>query len=515
MKEELHTDPSSPGNDNELDLMRKALDASITGVIITDNLLEDNPIIYCNAAFERMTGYVRHEVIGRNCRFLQKEDRQQDARLKIKEAVQKGLPCTVEIRNYKKNGNFFWNELYVTPIKDPTGLVTHFVGIQNDISARRRAKEDLERIQRDTERLVQERTRELRESEEYLLSIIQTVRECLVVLDDQMNVLTVNDQFIRVFKVSRAETEGTNLFNLGNGQWAIETLRNLLEDVLPTNNPVLDFEVEHDFPHIGKKLMLLNAHRVELEGQYKNHVLLAIEDITDRREIERRKDDFLSIASHELKTPLTTVRGFIQILQKTPSSQLPEQFTSALEKANTHIQRLGNLINELLNVSKIQSGNIEIYRDYFDINSAVSDAINAFQEGFKTHSIMRKGNGPQKYYGDESQIVQVIKNLISNAIKYSPEGKEVIVTIFVVSDFIKISVTDFGVGIRPEEQSRIFQRFYRVTETQKAFPGMGMGLYVCEQIVKNHGGTLWVDSEPGKGSTFSFTLPLVIPADEK
>ncbi|WP_242691755.1 PAS domain-containing sensor histidine kinase [Desertivirga arenae] len=515
MKEETNKNGFSPGGEQELELMRKALDASITGVIITNNLLEDNPIIYCNAAFERMTGYVRNEVIGRNCRFLQKEDRRQEARQKIKDAIENGEACIVEIRNYKKNGNFFWNELYVTPIKDANGVVTHFIGIQNDISPRRKAKEDLERVQRDTDRLVMERTRELRESEEYLLSILQTVRECLIVLDAEMKVLTVNDQFLRVFKVSRAETEGTKLYDLGNGQWAIEKLQNLLENVLPSNNPVLDFEVEHDFPHIGKKLMLLNAHRVELEGQYKDHILLAIEDITDRREIERRKDDFLSIASHELKTPLTTVRGFIQLLQKTPNTQLPDQFSSALEKANTHLDRLGNLINELLNVSKIQSGNIEIYRDYFDINEAISETINAFREASKTHRITLKGSIPEQYYGDESQIVQVVKNLISNAIKYSPEAKEVIVTISMVSEFVKISVTDFGVGIRPDEQNRIFQRFYRVSENQKSFPGMGMGLYVCEQIIENHGGTIWVDSEPGKGSTFSFTLPLLINNDRK
>lgn len=99
-------------------------------------------------------------------------------------------------------------------------------------------------------------------------------------------------------------------------QWDIDGLRILLETILPTNNPVLDFEVEHDFPHIGKKTMLLNAHRIELEGDYKDRILLAIEDVTDRRSIEKRKDDFLSIASHELKTPLTAIKGYIQLIRR-------------------------------------------------------------------------------------------------------------------------------------------------------------------------------------------------------
>ena len=112
------------------------------------------------------------------------------------------------------------------------------------------------------------------------------------------------------------------------------------------------------------------------------------------------------------------------------------------------------------------------------------------------------------YYGDEPHIVQVITNLLSNAIKYAPDSEEVVVYLSLVSDYIKVSVMDSGMGISYENQKRIFERFFRVGEIQQRFPGMGIGLYLCDQIVKNHGGTLWVDSEKGKGSTFSFTLPL-------
>ncbi|GAB2693716.1 hypothetical protein GCM10027037_16480 [Mucilaginibacter koreensis] len=492
----------------DFDLLNKALDANITGIIITDNQLPDNPIIYCNAAFERMTGYVRKEIIGHNCRFLQKEDRNQPERDMIKKAIEQGKDCVVEIRNYKKNGALFWNELYMSPIKDEKGTVTHFVGVQHDISRRKQAERELRQQQDLMEKRIEERTKSLRENEEYLSSIVQTVRESLIVLDPTLNVLSVNEHFLRTFKVSREETEGKSLYELGNRQWSIAKLRELLEKVLPTSNPVLDFEVEHDFPHIGRKLMLLNAFRIEFEGNFKDRILIAIEDITDRREIEKRKDDFLSVASHELKTPLTTVKGFVQMMARFMPTDASEKFKGIVDKTALHVDRLNELIAELLDVSRLQSGQLSLHKEPFNFDEVVSETVEGIQAATPSHQIVIKGKAGVDVYGDESHIVQVMSNLLSNAVKYAPDAKEVLVYVSLVSDYIKVSVTDYGMGITSDDQKRIFDRFYRVGEVQQRFPGMGIGLYVCDQIIKNHGGSLWVDSEIGKGSTFSFTLPL-------
>ncbi|RYE30495.1 MAG: PAS domain S-box protein, partial [Sphingobacteriaceae bacterium] len=283
----------------DFDLLTRALDASVAGVVLTDNRQQDNPIIYCNKAFEHISGYNRKEIIGHNCRFLQQEDRNQEQREHIRNAIEQGLDCFIEIRNYRKDGTLFWNELYISPIKAVDGQVTHFIGIQNDVSRRKKAELELIYQKQEMEKRIEQRTKTIKESEEYLASIISTVRESLIVLDKSHHVLSVNDHFLKTFKVSLNETIGKVLYDLGNGQWNIEKLKQMLQDVLPTNNPVEGYEVEHDFPHIGKKLMLVNAHRIELEGEYKDRILIAIEDITERREIERRKDDFLSIASHE------------------------------------------------------------------------------------------------------------------------------------------------------------------------------------------------------------------------
>lgn len=257
---------SGTSTTESLELLTKALDASISGIILTDNNQPDNPIVYCNTAFEKMTGYVRNEIIGHNCRFLQAEDRNQQERGILRKAIDEGTECTVEIRNYKKDGELFWNELYMAPVKNTNGEVTHFIGVQNDITLRKKAEQDLRQQKALMEKKIEERTLALRDSEAFLTSIIETVREGLLVLDPDFRVLSANNYFIKTFKVTTEETIGKELYALGNNQWDIPLLRELLVKILPTNNPVVDFEVEHDFPHIGRKLMLLNAYRIELEG---------------------------------------------------------------------------------------------------------------------------------------------------------------------------------------------------------------------------------------------------------
>jgi len=507
----LETGESAHSNNDikkDFELLSRAMDASISGIIITDNLEPDNPIIYCNSAFEKMSGYKRSEIIGHNCRFLQREDRTQKERMLIREAVSRGESCTVEIRNYRKNGDLFWNELFISPVISTDGKITNFIGVQNDVTQRKKTEQDLKQQQDLMEKQIADRTRNLRESELFLSSIIQTVRESLLVLDPDFNVVSANDHFIKTFKVTKEETVGTNLYKLGNHQWDIPKLRELLIDILPTNNPVEDFEVEYDFPHIGRKLMLLNAYRIELEGQFKDQILLAIEDITEKREIERRKDDFLSIASHELKTPLTTIKGYVQAMERVMPENAGERFRNMLSKTSQYLDRLSNLIAELLDVSRIQTGNIELHKLPFDFDKMVKETVEAIQSASSNHEIQITGTSGIKVSADESHIIQVLNNLLSNAIKYAPEAEKVHVHISKVSEFVKVSVTDEGMGISLEDQKKVFERFFRAGEIQQRFPGMGIGLYICEQIIKNHNGTLWVESEKGKGSTFSFTLPI-------
>lgn len=504
-----HIDNRTINDDLGNNIYLQALNSARSGIIITDNRQPDNPIIYCNKAFENITGYSHNEIIGHNCRFLQAQDRSQPERELIKDAVRKGIDCILKIRNYKKDGTLFWNELIISPVKDPDGNVTHFIGVQNDITERKKLENEMREEKASVEKRIEERTRELHDSEAFLSSIIQTVRESLLVLDADYKVLSANTHFLNSFKVSTEDTIGKVLFELGNHQWDIEALKVLLTKILPTNNPVIDFEVEHDFPYIGKKIMLVNAYRIEFEGQYKDRILIAIEDITDKKETDRRKDDFLSIASHELKTPLTTIKGFIQLLERMVPEDSSEKFVSTLGKVSVYVDRLNNLISELLDTSKIQSGKIEIHKDPFEIDKLIHDTVENLALATPSYTISINSETRATILGDELQISQVITNLVSNAIKYSPGTDTVDVYCNRVGNFVKISVRDHGMGISQQDQTKIFERFFRARDIQKKFPGMGIGLYICHEIIANHNGTLWVESEIGSGSTFNFTLPIM------
>jgi len=331
-----------------------------------------------------------------------------------------------------------------------------------------------------------------------------------LVLDAKYIVLSANRHFLNSFKVTTEETVGKLLFDLGNQQWDISSLKEMLTQILPTNNPVIDYEVDHIFPHIGRKVMLLNAYRIEFEGQYKDRILIAIEDITEKKEQDRRKDDFLSIASHELKTPLTTIKGLFQILQRLGTENTDPKYVSTLDKITAYIDRLNILIAKLLDTSKIQSGNLELHMEPFEIDKTIQDAVESMRLAAPDSDIHLTGSTGIIVEGDELQIIQVLNNLLSNAIKYSPESKKVEVSIHRVANFVKISVRDYGMGISYQDRLKIFERFFRVSHIQKKFPGLGIGLYVSHEIILNHKGTLWVESEPGEGSTFNFTLPIVI-----
>ncbi|MFD1255980.1 PAS domain-containing protein [Mucilaginibacter terrae] len=492
----------------DIRLFAAAVSASSNGVVITDHTQPDEPIIYCNKAFESITGYTNKEIIGHNCRFLQDGDNDQEARHKLRKAINTGEHCQVEIRNYKKDGKLMWNELMISPVKDQDGNITNFIGIQNDITRRKQAEDALLAEKDHLEERISERTEDLQESEAYLASIIETMRESLVVLDNKMKVMSVNEHFCRFFKSAQKDIKGKVLFEHNNGQWNLPELKNLLINILPNNNPFEGFEIENDFPRIGRKLLVLNARQVTLKGKYQNRILLAIEDITERREIEQRKEDFISIASHEMKTPLTSIKGNLQLLHRRAKQNNDTQYLNGFETAAKSIARLEKLIYDLLDVSKIQSGKVGFNFTKFNFTHLLTEAVNGVQATTQTHSLIITGSADVEITADFGRLEQVLLNLLSNAVKYSPNSTKVIVHTSVLPNYIKLSITDTGVGIHERDHKRIFERFYRADQISEKFPGVGIGLYVSNEIIKEHKGTLWVESQEGKGSVFSFTIPI-------
>jgi PAS domain S-box-containing protein len=249
---------------------------------------------------------------------------------------------------------------------------------------------------------------------------------------------------------------------------------------------------------------LAKAIRIE-DGEKGNFWMGINTDIDVQKKSESIKDEFISVASHELKTPMTTIKGYNQLLMRMISDPLP---VSLLERSAAQLRRLEKLIADLMDVSKINAGKMSLNKDTFDFAAMVRETVAGMQQISPGHKIIFGESGGISYHGDQFRIEQVLQNFISNAIKYSPGAEQVIVSMEVLQGNIIVSVRDFGIGIEREHLNRLFDRYYRADNSATRFDGLGMGLFISADIIKRHGGSFWIESTPKEGSTFFFKLPL-------
>ncbi len=230
-------------------------------------------------------------------------------------------------------------------------------------------------------------------------------------------------------------------------------------------------------------------------------------DIHELKNLQQQKDDFISIASHELKTPVTSLKVSLQLLDRNKENPTAPIIPKLIGQANKSLDRVSILIEDLLNVSKLNQGQLHLNKTQFNINQVINDCCQHVRlDG--AYSIVTEGDLKLEAYADAERIDQVVVNFVNNAIKYAPESKEIHVKIEKQKEMAKVSVTDKGPGIPPEKVSHLFQRYYRVDSQGMQFSGLGLGLYISSEIIKRHGGQIGVDTEIGKGSTFWFTIPL-------
>lgn len=237
-------------------------------------------------------------------------------------------------------------------------------------------------------------------------------------------------------------------------------------------------------------------------------------EIQKTKEEQRKKDDFVKIVSHELKTPVTSIKGYIQLMMmmvEEEKEKYPPQFISSLSRIDSQILRLTNLITEMLDLSRIEAGRIDFKMENFGIDELVTEVVQDIRHTHPQHNIMLVHDYKAKVHGDRDRLGQVLINLINNAIKYSPGEEKLEVTVKKEEDgFVAIQVKDYGIGINKKEHDKIFERFYRAEgDKENTFAGFGIGLYIANDIVKKHAGSITLESEPGKGSAFTFHLPIV------
>jgi PAS domain S-box-containing protein len=377
---------------------------------------------------------------------------------------------------------------------------------------------------------------EIKEAREYAEDIVETVHKPLVVLGSDLRILTANHSFYDSFKVTPEETIGNFIYDLGNRQWDIPRLRALFEKILPNDTVFNGYEVEHDFPDIGRKTILLNAREIFRKNIGSHIILLAMEDITERKqaesertrleqvlqekniELERAtcvaekanlaKSEFLSSMSHELRTPLGAILGFAQLME----SGVPKP-TTAQTRSIDQILKAGwhllELINEILDLALIESGKLSMSLESLSLAEVMRECETMIEPQAQKHGIslvFAPCETPCFINGDRTRVKQILINLLSNAIKYNNGGG----TVSVASDLskaetIRISIRDTGAGLDPEQLAQLFQPFNRLGQ-EATIEGTGIGLVICKRLVELMGGVIGVESSLGQGSVFWFEL---------
>ncbi len=407
-----------------------------------------------------------------------------------------------------------WYDLRIRPYKNLENQIDGAVMVLVDIDALKRSSELL------------------KESRDYAEAIVETIQEPLLVLDANLRVVTANQYFYEIFLVSKAETEYCSIFELGNGQWDIPKLRSLLEEVLPQNNRINNFEVEHTFENIGRKTMLLNACKI-LRANNNEMILLTINDITERQLFEeqrnqlliheqsarataevanRTKDEFLSIVSHELRNPLNSILGWVGLLRN--RSFDAQQTAQALEIIERSAKSQAKLVEDLLNISRITTGKLQLNVTPIDLVPVIAAAIHiarpsADAKNIQIESVLGSPD-THRVSGDPERLQQVLWNLLSNSIKFTPLGGQVTVKLERIGSAAQIQVIDTGQGIGADFLPHVFERFSQAdNSTTRAHGGLGLGLSIVSHLVEAHGGTIQAESPgEGQGTTMTVRLPL-------
>ncbi len=302
--------------------------------------------------------------------------------------------------------------------------------------------------------------------------------------------------------------------NLLYGWMAIvipEDLEVVAEGFQRSSYKKLKYEVEFRIKHADGTLRWCVAHgqpQFDNNGRFSGYIG-SCTDITEQKELQNQKDNFIGIASHELKTPVTSLKGYAQVMERILKKKGHEVEADMMRKMDTQLNRLTSLIGDLLDVTKINAGKLQFNNQVFELQPMISELVQDLQRSTVKHQLTEKYNTIGKTYADKDRIEQVVINLLTNAIKYSPDATQIIIHINQVDNDVVVAVEDFGVGISLEDTTRVFEQFYRASgHMQHTFPGLGLGLYISAEIIKRAGGKIWVERKEEQGSCFYFSLPV-------
>ncbi|MES2266573.1 MAG: ATP-binding protein [Bacteroidota bacterium] len=477
----------------------------------------DGIILYCNTRFAEMASTPLEKAIGRPLRSFVPAESQEVLDHVIRSSWDED--CRQEIL-LKDGGGMDMHCLFsCNTIELDSGIALSI--IITDLSVLKETErqlqvknEQLEESRANTEKLndsleatVKERTHDLLISREHFKLLTNNIV--------QMTWTNLPDGRINSYNQRWYDYTGLDFDATGGFGWKEVVHPDDLEETLARYNASLKsgdmFEVENRYRrHDGIYCWHLNRSKpLKNDAGEIIYWVGTATDIEDQKREMDRKDEFIGIASHELKTPLTSLKGYLQLIDGYKREELPPIIKQYIGKAGVSINKLQTLINDLLDVSKIKAGRLEYTFEDVNITELVNQSTDNSLHVYPSYIFINNADGEYTVKGNAERLEQVFMNFISNAVKYSQINKTVIISTEKRGNNVRVSVTDNGIGLSKDQSSRIFERFYRVEDKKNMTSGLGMGLYISHQIITNHNGVIGVDSEPGKGSTFYFELPLV------
>lgn len=477
----------------------------------------DGLIIYCNSKFANMAGVPMEKILGLPFSSFIAQPSLEKYETLAGNAWEED--CKEEIQLLRANGEMISCLLSCNTLELDKGLalililadLTLLKDTENELRIKNlqlaSAHETTEKLNDELEYLVKERTKELYLSREHFKYLANNI--------PQMTWTNLPDGEPTYYNQQWYEYTGLNFEQSKADGWRAI--------VHPDDEVATNRQYQRSL-QTGEIFVMENRYKRASDGTYRWHLNRAVPlkneegeivfwigtatDIEDQKQEMEKRDEFIGIASHELKTPLTSVKGYLQLITATKKEDISPKVSQYIDKANNALGKLQTLINDLLDVSKIKAGKLEYAIELLNIAELVRICAENARHIYAENEFEVQDGHDYPVNGNSERLEQVLMNLVSNAVKYSYANKRVILKTERKGDCVRVSVTDFGIGLSEDQQVKIFERFYRVEDKKRMTSGLGMGLYISAEIVHNHRGEIGVESELGKGSTFYFELPL-------
>jgi PAS domain S-box-containing protein len=445
----------------------------------------DGTITAVNSAFTECFGYEENDIVGKNTAILfTEEDRK------------KGFPKR-ELDEVQKKGQSNDNNYLVNKDNRITWVSGESILVEN--------KEGEKIILKIIQDIHQQKTSEnsIRELNRFNENILESIQDVVLVLDEKMNIIKANDSY-KILS-SKDENELRNVTDFLKNSESEERVLHNLQEAIRSKSAFTKEEAEIETADGNKRIFEVTA--TLLENSDKENLLLVMHDITIYKELEREREDIIGFITHELRNPLSNLMLSNDLMKDAAEKNEVSFLKEMLIRSEKNVQRMNKMITGLYEATKVHSGYFPLDLSEFNFENMLKEAIDTIQALNPDYNILKEGDGNFKVVADRFRLIQVITNFLSNAIKYSNGNKEVKLTISHNNDLVSVHVKDNGTGIPKEHLPFVFERFFRVEKTRK-IEGIGLGLYLCRQIIRSHNGKVGVQSEENKGSDFYFTIPL-------